>query len=64
MFPIGIARHAIKRGQVVTNDDLIIKGCLTYSPPPSWPRRLWRWLGRKWRGAVAWVVQREEGDDD
>ena len=32
------------------------------SPPPSRPRRLHRWLVRLWRGAVAWVVQREQDD--
>ena len=29
----------------------------------SCPRRLWRWLGRLWRGAVAWWVEREDDDE-
>ncbi len=33
-------------------------------PPPPWPRRLYRWLARLWRGAAAWVVEREEGDSE
>ena len=29
----------------------------------AWLRRLHRWLVRLWRGAVAWVVQREDSDE-